>query len=42
MTPTPPLCIYHGNCQDGFAAAWCVRRAFGPQVEFVAGVYQDA
>jgi hypothetical protein len=36
-----PLCIYHGNCQDGFAAAWCVRRAFGPGVEFVAGVYQD-
>lgn len=41
MTAKPPLCIYHGNCQDGFAAAWCVRRAFGPQVEFVAGVYQD-
>lgn len=41
MTAKPPLCIYHGNCQDGFAAAWCVRRAFGLQVEFVAGFYQD-
>lgn len=36
------LCIYHGNCADGFAAAWCVRKALGEgQVEFVAGVYND-
>ena len=35
------LCIYHGNCADGFGAAWVVRRALGEeQVEFVAGVYQ--
>lgn len=35
------LCIYHGNCVDGFAAAWVVRRAFGEEcVEFVPGVYQ--
>lgn len=20
-----PLCIYHGNCPDGFGAAWCVK-----------------
>jgi oligoribonuclease NrnB/cAMP/cGMP phosphodiesterase (DHH superfamily) len=35
-----PLCIYHGNCDDGFAAAWCVRAAFGDDVEFYPGVYQ--
>lgn len=38
---TPDLCIYHGNCADGFGAAWAVRHAFGDQVEFHAGVYQD-
>lgn len=36
------LCIYHGNCQDGFGAAWAVRYALGEdQVEFYPGVYQD-
>lgn len=36
------LCIYHGNCADGFGAAWVVRKAFGEDnVEFVAGVYQQ-
>lgn len=39
MTDQRPLCIYHGNCADGFAAAWAVRRAL-PEAEFVAGVYQ--
>lgn len=33
------LCIYHGNCADGFTAAWVVRKAFGDDVEFHAGVY---
>lgn len=37
------LCIYHGNCADGFAAAWVVRAALGADnVEFFAGVYQTA
>lgn len=35
-----PLCIYHGACDDGFAAAWCVRAALGTEVEFYPGVYQ--
>ena len=35
------LCIYHGNCADGFGAAWVVRKAYGDQVEFHAGIYQD-
>jgi hypothetical protein len=38
-----PLCIYHGNCADGFGAAWVVRRFFGAgNVDFHAGIYQDA
>jgi uncharacterized protein len=35
-----PLCIYHGNCADGFGAAWVVRKFFGSdQVDFHAGFY---
>lgn len=33
------LCIYHGNCADGFGSAWVVRKALGDNVEFVAGFY---
>jgi oligoribonuclease NrnB/cAMP/cGMP phosphodiesterase (DHH superfamily) len=40
---TKPLCIYHGNCDDGFAAAWAVRHALGADFfEFYPGVYQQA
>lgn len=39
------LCIYHGNCADGFAAAWVVRKfcneVLKEEVEFFAGVYQN-
>jgi hypothetical protein len=35
------LCIYHGNCQDGFGAAWAVRYALGDTIEFYPGVYQE-
>lgn len=36
------LCIYHGNCADGFGAAVVVRMALGShKVEFHPGVYQD-
>ncbi len=39
----PILCIYHGNCADGFGAAWVVRKALGEEdVEFYPGVYQTA
>lgn len=34
-------CIYHGNCADGFGAAWAVRKALG-DIAFHPGVYQDA
>lgn len=36
-----PLCIYHGNCADGFASAWVVRKALGESVDFHAGIYQQ-
>lgn len=32
------LCIYHGNCADGFGAAWAVRKALG-DIHFHAGAY---
>lgn len=40
------LCIYHGNCADGFGAAWAVRnalknRADVESLEFYPGVYQQ-
>ena len=35
------LCIYHGNCADGFGAAYAVWKALGDDVEFHPGVYQD-
>lgn len=34
------ICIYHGNCADGFGAAWVVRKALG-EIEFHSGKYQD-
>ena len=37
--PANVLCIYHGNCADGFGAACVVRHALGPQVTFHAGHY---
>ena len=40
---TKILCIYHGNCADGFAAAWAVRYFYGDDnVDFHAGVYGAA
>lgn len=39
---TPDICIYHGNCADGFTAAWAVWRRFGDAVEYVPGVYGEA
>ena len=36
-----PLVIYHGNCADGFSAAWCFWRKFKNDAEYHAGVYQQ-
>ena len=35
------LCIYHGNCADGFTAAWAVHKALGDDVEFHPGIYGE-
>lgn len=37
-----PLVIYHGNCADGFTAAWAAWRHFEDRADYHAGVYQDA
>src|SRR5690606_41680261 len=34
----PDLCVFHGNCDDGFGAAWAIWKRW-PDVEFVPGVY---
>ncbi len=36
-----PLVIYHGNCADGFSAAWCFWRKYGEGADYLAGVYQQ-
>lgn len=36
---TDKICIYHGNCVDGFTSAWLVNKATSG-TEFVAGFYQ--
>lgn len=36
-----PLCIYHGNCADGFGAAWVFENFADRGFDFHAGVYQD-
>jgi oligoribonuclease NrnB/cAMP/cGMP phosphodiesterase (DHH superfamily) len=35
------LCIYHGNCADGFGAAWVVRRALGTHIDFHAAKHGE-
>lgn len=34
-----PLVIYHGNCADGFSAAWCFHHYNKDGYDFHAGVY---
>lgn len=36
-----PLVIYHGNCADGFSAAWCFWRKYHDGADYVAGVHQE-
>jgi len=35
----PTLCIYHGNCADGFGAALAVWLKYGNDVKYHVGVY---
>lgn len=40
MTDQPKiLCIYHGNCTDGFGAAWAMRHHHKVPIEFYPAVY---
>lgn len=39
MSDKPDICIYHGNCADGFTAAWAVWKRFGDSVQYVPGTY---
>lgn len=34
----PDICIYHGNCDDGFGAAWAIWTMW-PECEFIPGFY---
>jgi oligoribonuclease NrnB/cAMP/cGMP phosphodiesterase (DHH superfamily) len=36
------LVIYHGNCIDGFAAAWAARRHFGDTADYFPALYGQA
>lgn len=35
----PDLCIYHGNCDDGFGAAWAIWMKWGNDVAYVPATY---
>jgi len=37
-----PLIVYHGDCADGFGAAWCFWRHFKDEAEYYKGHYQGA
>jgi oligoribonuclease NrnB/cAMP/cGMP phosphodiesterase (DHH superfamily) len=34
-----PLCIYHGNCFDGFGAAWVLNKFFKGEIDFHPGIW---
>lgn len=34
--------FYHGDCQDGFGAAWCARRRYGDAADYQPMHYGDA
>lgn len=36
-----PIVIYHGNCADGFAAAWCFWDRHRDSYDYFPGVYQE-
>lgn len=38
----PDICIYHGNCADGFSAAWAVWKRFGDSIQYHPGVYGES
>ncbi len=39
MNKKKPLVIYHGNCADGFGAAWAAWKRYGDTAEYYPGFY---
>jgi nanoRNase/pAp phosphatase (c-di-AMP/oligoRNAs hydrolase) len=39
--PVVPLVIYHADCLDGIAAAWCIWQKFDGKVDLLAAKYGD-
>lgn len=37
-----PIVIYHGNCADGFSAAWVFWDKYGDAYDYYPGAYQEA
>lgn len=35
----PDVCLYHGNCDDGFGAAWAIWRRWGNEIAYIPCVY---
>lgn len=42
MSNIKPLVIFHKNCTDGMAAAWCFWKSFGDKMEYHPGTYGEA
>lgn len=42
MDREKPLVIYHGNCADGFTAAWVFWSKYGDELEYYPGKYQES
>ena len=36
-----PIVIYHKDCADGLAAAWCFWKQFGDSMEYHPGAYNE-
>lgn len=36
-----PLVIYHGNCADGFTAAWVFHKKYGANADYHIGIYAE-
>lgn len=34
-----PICIYHGNCPDGFGSAWAIWNVYGSSFEYIPFLY---
>ena len=42
MEHNRPLVIYHGQCPDGFTAAWCAWRALEDTADYLPASYDDS